>query len=447
MRAYNPYDELPYKSCPIDWTSPERLALVSLLHGGPRPPLDSYRVLELGCGAGQNLLPLAYYRSNAAFVGVDGAESQIKMAESRRSRLEVSNLEFIHADFRNVAHRLSGQFDYILAHGVFSWVTHEIRESLLKIFAAFLRPGGLLYVNYNARPGWNVRGLVREFLLAQTAGEMSLRSRAFLAKKVASRVVAAMTGVEHPYSQLLANEFGFVGEGDVTWIGHEFLAPENHPYWRSDFLSLMRLYGFEYVADSDFNYISGRMPEYFLERLFSEGISCGLFEDTVDLFCYRQVHSPILTSAPLRRVTPSVTEFGKLFVASCLEPFASTENSKNPMFQHPSGFKVETKEEGIRIVLNQLVQIWPRGLPVEIAFDDVSRVVDDLKLLHRNGLIELRCVDQGDCGIPSGPLNKHEEDWGGYRTTPYHTTEVTDPNVSSKVGADLVASATRKLGQ
>lgn len=36
----NPYDELPYRSFPIEWTAPERLALVPLLYGGPRLPLD-----------------------------------------------------------------------------------------------------------------------------------------------------------------------------------------------------------------------------------------------------------------------------------------------------------------------------------------------------------------------------------------------------------------------
>src|SRR5436190_23915151 len=95
----NPYDELPYKSLPIEWTAPERLALTSLLHGGPRQSLDAYRVLELGCADGANLLPMAYYRKGAQFVGVDGAASQINLANSRRMALQLSNIEFIHADF------------------------------------------------------------------------------------------------------------------------------------------------------------------------------------------------------------------------------------------------------------------------------------------------------------------------------------------------------------
>jgi cyclopropane fatty-acyl-phospholipid synthase-like methyltransferase len=187
MMTVNPYDELPYRCLPIEWTAPERLALSSLLHGGPRPSLDAYRVLELGCGNGANLLPLAYYRRHATFLGVDGAHSQIEIADARRSALDISNVEFVHSDFLTAGSRISGEFDYIVAHGIFSWVTREVRDALLKLCAQHLRHGGLLYLNYNTRPGWNVRGMVREFLLAQTTGTISLRMRAEIAQDVSAK--------------------------------------------------------------------------------------------------------------------------------------------------------------------------------------------------------------------------------------------------------------------
>jgi SAM-dependent methyltransferase len=418
----NPYDELPYKSFPIDWTAPERLAVVSLLHGGPRPPLQHYRVLDLGCGNGANVLRLAYYRRQATFVGVDGAASQIELANVRKSALGLSNLEFIHTDFRTANQRLSGQFDYILAHGIFSWVSQEIRDALLELFAERLRPGGLLYLNYNTRPGWNVRGLVREFLLAQTAGERSLRARAELAKQIAAKVVAALAAVEHHYSQLLANEFRFVGEGDDSWVGHEFLAEYNFPYWRSEFLELARRYHLEYVADADFNYNSGRVPEELMPRLEIAQITGRSLEDTVDLLCYRQLHSPILTPGPWRRELPGIAEFADLFVASCLKLSPPSPTASHTIFKHPSGYEVEAKEGFMQSALTKLQAGWPRGLRVRETFTDVQQVEEDLRLLHRNGLIELRCVEPGDWGVDGGVLNRLERDWGNYYTTPYHTT-------------------------
>jgi SAM-dependent methyltransferase len=418
----NLYDELPYKSAPIEWTAPERLVLASLLHGGPRLPPASYSVLELGCGNGANLLPLAYYRRHAAFVGVDGAESQIKVALERKLALDLPNIEFIHADFLTAGQQLSGQFDYIIAHGVFSWVPEDVRDALLAVFAERLRPGGLLYLNYNTLPGWSVRGLVREFLIAQTDLKVSLRARAEYAKEIAAKVVAALTGVEHPYSQLLTKEFRFVQEGDVTWVGHEFLATDNHPYWRSEFLALAIRHGLEYVADADFNYPSGRIPQDLVPRLEVEQITGRCLEDTVDLLCYRQLHSPILTPRPFHRRLPGCAEFANLWVASCLESCPAGDGTSNRMFKHPSGYEVEAKEDFMHRALIQLRPLWPRGLRVAEAFTNVGQIEEDLRLLQRNGLLELRCIEPGDFEVPSDTLNNLERGWGGYLTTPYHQT-------------------------
>ena len=422
MPPSNPYDELPYRSCPIEWTAPERLALASLLHGGPRPPLERYRVLELGCGNGANLLPLAYYRRHADFAGVDGAGSQIEIAKARKTALELANIDFVHADFLAADRCLSGEFDYILAHGVLSWVPQSCAMPCWNSAARRLRPGGLLYLNYNTRPGWNVRGLVREFLLAQTAGETGLGHRAQLAQTVAAKVVAALAGVEHPYSQLLANEFRFVQEGHVTWIGHEFLGPDNQPFWRSEFQGLARRHGLEYVADADFNYASGRVPEELAPRLDVEEITGRSIEDTIDLLCYRQLHSPIFTLGRFERVWPGDAELGRLWLASCLERSPPDQGTGNPLFKHPSGYEVEAKEECMETALTQLSPLWPRGLRVESLFASVGQVADDLKLLQRNGLVELRCIEPGAWGVSEVALHRLEREWGGYVTTPYHTT-------------------------
>ena len=418
----NPYDEVPYKSYPIEWVAPERLALASLLHGGPRVPLDDYRVLELGCGDGANLLPLANYRRQASFIGVDGARSQIDKAIYRKSELELSNIEFIHADFVTTTQQLSGQFDYIIAHGIFSWVAQDVRDALLQLFAQRLRRGGLLYLNYNTRPGWNVRGMVRNCLIASTTGANNLLKRAHLAQDVSAKMVLSLTNCEHPYSQLMANEFQFVCENHVSYIAHEFLAEDNHAYWRSEFLNLAQSHGLEYVADADFNYSSGRVPDDLAPRLTEEQLVGRTPDDTIDLLCYRQLHSPILTQGPLTISQPSTEEFANLFVASSLIRCSSSDNGYL-IFQHPSGYEVEAKEESIQTALIGLQSLWPRGLRIGAVFSNVGQVMDDLKLLQRNGLIELRCIEPGDFGVNSDRLNRMEAENSEYVTTAYHTLE------------------------
>ena len=420
MAIVDPYDELPYRSLPIEWTAPERLALASLLHGGPRTPREDYTVLELGCADGANLLPMAYHRRHSTFVGVDGAHSQVDVANSAKARLRLSNVDFIHADFITADAQLDGQFDYIIGHGVFSWVRDEVRDALLRLCAKRLRRGGLLYLNYNANPGWKVRGMVRDFLLAQTAPVTDLCARARAAQTVAARVVSSLTAGDAPYSKLIASEFAFICESDLSYVAHEYLATDNHAYWRSEFMTLVRAHALEFVADADFNYSSGRTPEDLVPRLVKEEITGQAVDDTVDLLCYRQLHSPILTQCSVVRQSPSVEEFSGLVVASCLVP-CGLNGDGNPMFRHPSGYQVEAKEEVIHSGFLRLHPLWPHGLPAAAAFHDVGRVMDDLKLLHRNGLIELRYVDANECGSCLEPLKTLEAGRGGYFTTPYHT--------------------------
>ena len=202
----NPYDELPYKSLPIEWTAPERLALASLLHGGPRPKLDAYRVLELGCADGANLLPLGYFRPHARFVGIDSAQSQVALANTRRATLGLHNVEFVCADFLAENLRICGEFDFIIAHGVFSWIGDAAREAVLELCARHLSANGLFYLNYNAYPGWNVRGMIRRLLLARTQGGGTLGERALLAQDIAVRLAESMASGDHPFTRLLVKE-------------------------------------------------------------------------------------------------------------------------------------------------------------------------------------------------------------------------------------------------
>jgi tRNA G46 methylase TrmB len=65
------YDEVLYPSYTHNQTHPDRLATIATLFGLTPAPVERCRVLELGCGNGSNLVPMAYGLPGSEFVGID----------------------------------------------------------------------------------------------------------------------------------------------------------------------------------------------------------------------------------------------------------------------------------------------------------------------------------------------------------------------------------------
>src|SRR5690606_1469217 len=132
------------------------LVMTARAHGGPRGPLERARVLELRCGDGANLLPLAFHHPDFTLTGVDSSARAIGVAEESARALGLSNVRFTCADI--AAFAPEGEHDYMIAHGLYSWIDADRREALRRIVRGALAPGGLAYVSFNAQPAWGVRG-------------------------------------------------------------------------------------------------------------------------------------------------------------------------------------------------------------------------------------------------------------------------------------------------
>ncbi|MBI3866078.1 MAG: class I SAM-dependent methyltransferase, partial [Planctomycetia bacterium] len=142
-----PYDEIPYISHPYPHSHPERLAAIARLLGLKPTPVDKCRVLELGCAAGNNLIPAAEALPGSTFLGVDLSERQIAVGCTTVDELELDNIELRHGNIMDVSAD-DGQFDYIIVHGIFSWVPHDVQDRILSVCKQNLTPNVVAYVSY-----------------------------------------------------------------------------------------------------------------------------------------------------------------------------------------------------------------------------------------------------------------------------------------------------------
>jgi SAM-dependent methyltransferase len=158
------YEEVPFDSGPVTNSHPDALATVATLYGMTPPPLDGCRVLELGCSTGGNLLSMALSLPDSTFVGIDLAPRQITQARALAATLGLTNVDLRAMSIADVDDDL-GMFDYIVCHGVYSWVPEPIREAILRVCSRNLAPNGVAFVSYNTFPGWHARAMVREMIV------------------------------------------------------------------------------------------------------------------------------------------------------------------------------------------------------------------------------------------------------------------------------------------
>src|SRR5271166_5846265 len=124
------YDAVAYPSFPYPDTHPDRLAAMVILHGLSPAPVEQCRVLEIACNEGANLIPMAYAIPGSEFVGFDLARLPVERGQERIRELGLTNARIFQSDLLNVGAEL-GQFDYIIAHGLYAWVPEPVRERLL----------------------------------------------------------------------------------------------------------------------------------------------------------------------------------------------------------------------------------------------------------------------------------------------------------------------------
>ena len=157
------YDDVPYESNPFPQTHPDRLATIASFFGVTPPPVANARVLELGCAAGGNIIPIAVVHPESKVTGIDLSARQIDDGRAVVDALELKNIDLQQKSISDIDPSF-GEFDFIICHGVYSWVPDEVQTDILRISKENLAENGIAYVSYNTYPGWHMRGMIRDMM-------------------------------------------------------------------------------------------------------------------------------------------------------------------------------------------------------------------------------------------------------------------------------------------
>ena len=222
--------DVPYVWSFIRQTAPAWLDHVALVAGVAPPEREGrFTWCDLGCGHGLTAAILAATHPEGSFHGIDGMPAHIDSACRFASEAGIPNINFHAADFDDAADLDFPSFDYIVSQGVYTWVGERARLSWRRFIDRYLKPGGLLYVSYNAMPG-RAADLPLQRLVWAVGRSKPGNSREQLT--TALGVVRSMVGLKVPalVSSPMANEVTERGERfDPGYLMHEFMVPEWDP--------------------------------------------------------------------------------------------------------------------------------------------------------------------------------------------------------------------------
>ncbi|MDH1304339.1 class I SAM-dependent methyltransferase [Achromobacter sp. GD03932] len=399
------YDETPYQSNAFSISAPGRLRAIAALYGLSAPPVENARVLELGCAAGGNLLPFAVAHPDARIVGIDLSPQQVEAGQSIVKAMGLQNLELRAMSITDITPEF-GQFDYIIVHGVFSWVPPEVRQAIMRVCRENLTPEGVAYISYNTYPGWKASDIVRDAMILNSFGANGPQERLKRAKDVLSMLEHGLSS-GNPMGSALQQAVRQLRKQSDYYLMHEHLEAVNAPCYFLEFVAAAQEAGLAYLADAEPQ--SSIASNYgdnvaILQNALSADAAREMREQYLDFAIGRQFRKSLLVHADragaiLER--PEANAFESMHLAARLFAQKSPANArqKERHYRTTAGTGIGSIEPTFVAVADALRDAWPQPLAygdlLEAARAKVKKATppDQLSELVLNHLITLLNVN------------------------------------------------------
>jgi 2-polyprenyl-3-methyl-5-hydroxy-6-metoxy-1,4-benzoquinol methylase len=243
------YDATPYGDWAHHLAHPDRIAVVAALRGLAPPPVSNCRVLEIACAGGGNLIPMAEQMPSSRFLGIDLSPRQIETGASLVRELGLTNIELRCMDLMDFP-RDAGTFDYIIAHGFYSWAPQVVRGKLMEVCRDHLSENGLAYISYNTFPGWRAKSVLRDMMLYHARNAADPAQRVKLGREIVQWVIE--NTVQKTRYRDMIGEYGKSMSVDAdNYLLHDHMEAINEPVYLMDFVAEARTNDLALIGDTN----------------------------------------------------------------------------------------------------------------------------------------------------------------------------------------------------
>jgi len=456
------YDAVPYPSYTHPQTHPDRLAVIGSLFGLNPAPVTQSRVLELGCGNGSNLIPMACGLPKSEFVGIDLADQPIALGRRTISELGLTHVRLLHGSVTDFD-AAGRKFDYILAHGLFSWVPAQVREHVFALCRECLAPQGIAFISYNAMPGSHLRNMLREMMLFHVRGLDSPQERVQQTKAFV-KFMADAQDTNDEYRLWIKAELNHVLSHEEGHLYHDELADISDSFYFTQFIQQAGTHGLKYLGEADyFEMFDYGFKDSARETLKQLGQNRILREQYLDFLKCRRFRQTLLchTEAPAK-TEPSPEKIPSFFIASSAK-CANGENDLRPgstvAYATTKGAKCATDFPLGKAALSLLSAIDPHPLPFDellhkaantltqagIATENESELAEKFSAflldLYGAGVVEFRTKAPAIARTISerpevSPLTRWQVQQGQFVTSQFHVAV----KIEDEIGRCLLSS-------
>jgi len=361
------YDAVPYSVCAFAQTRPDRLGAIAALFGMEPALPGTCRVLELGCASGGNLIPMALSWPGAQFVGIDLSQRQIDDGRCVVQELVLDNVDLRSLSILDASHEL-GMFDYILCHGVYSWVPPEVQNKILEICSDLLNPQGVAYVSYNTFPGWHARAAIREMLCYHTEKFEQPEDRIREARGLLTLLVRSVGSHEAAFNSLMRHEMSVLAATPDTYLLHEHLEEYNEPLYFRQFVDRAAEKHLQYLGEAAITQMVpsrlGADVETTLRQIAPNLVEMEQYMDFLRNRMFRQTllcHDVVNLDHVLR---PEAVE--RMWIASAAKPVSREPDLKSDAAEDfridEAGHTLTSRDPMMKAAMTCLSRTWPASI-------------------------------------------------------------------------------------
>jgi SAM-dependent methyltransferase/methyltransferase-like protein len=406
-----PYDEVLYPSGLFPQTHPDRLATAAYLRGMSPAPIDHCRVLELGCGSANNLVSMAFQLPGSEFVGIDLGRVPIASGEALVAELKMQNVTLRAIDICDLNPDEVGAFDFIIAHGVYSWVPDRVRERILEISRKILNPQGIAYISYNAYPGCHFRDLVRYMMRFHTQKFEGVNEKATQARALVKFVAESRIKPDY-YTEAFRTQLGRLEKYQAESLYHDDLNPSAQPFYFHEFIEAAERHDLKYVGEAVQDASDRALfTDETLRRMTElEGANEIIREQYKDFLCGTGFRQTLLCKKETQLAAVFLEErIPELFAECDFVAMNDQEQAGDASieFKSPRGGRIEITDPVWRAGLSFICSQWPRSVSFEQILNHLkqtepgksadggsggiaARIASGLKQSYLTGIVSLR---------------------------------------------------------